>query len=130
MEEDQEPGHVVDLELANIYLELAKDYAKTLEYALKEYKRRPDNIDVCKTLAQIYYQKADFAQAATYLQKATRTNSQEASLVCLNGLVNYRLGNRPAGENLIRKSFAINPYQHSAISQEGKMLVQSAISKL
>jgi tetratricopeptide (TPR) repeat protein len=60
MEEDQEAGHIVDLELANIHLELKKDYNQALEYALKEYKRRPNNIDVNKTLANVYYHLKDF----------------------------------------------------------------------
>ncbi len=43
LEEDQEAGHVVDLELANIYLELGNDPDQALEYALKEYKRCVQN---------------------------------------------------------------------------------------
>ncbi|QMU30005.1 tetratricopeptide repeat protein [Adhaeribacter radiodurans] len=130
LEEDQEAGHVVDLELANIYLELGKDPNTALTYALKEHKKRPDNIDVCKTLAQIYYQKKEYATAASYLKKATRTNSQAADLVCLDGLVKYHLGNQVEGANLIQKSLAINPYQNTHLSTEGKNLVHKSISKI
>ncbi|PSR56375.1 transposase [Adhaeribacter arboris] len=130
LEEDQEAGHVVDLELAHIYLELGKNPDKALTYALKEYKKRPDNIDVCKALAQIYYQKQDFATAASYLKKATRTNSQDAGLVCLEGLVKYHLGNQAEGANLIQKALAINPYQNTALSTEGRNLVNKSISKI
>ncbi|RDC64046.1 tetratricopeptide repeat protein [Adhaeribacter pallidiroseus] len=130
LEEDQEAGHVVDLELANIYLELGKNPNKALEYALNEYKRRPDNIDVCKALAAIYYQKQDYATAATYLKKAKRTNSQDAGLVCLDGLVKFRLGDQANGTTLIQKSFTINPYQNTLCSAEAKNLVNKALSKL
>lgn len=130
MEEDQEAGHVVDLELANIHLELGNDTDKALAYALKEYKRRPDNIDVCKTLAHIYYQKQNYQKAADYLQKATRTNSQDASLICLDGLVKYHLGNQADGQNLINKSLTINPYQNTNLSAEGRNLVNKSISKI
>jgi tetratricopeptide (TPR) repeat protein len=130
LEEDQEAGHIVDLELANIYLELGQDHDKALQYANKEYKRRPNNIDVCRTLAHIYYQKKDFKNAAAFLQKANRTKSQDATLLCLNGLVNYKLGNQAAGENLIRKSLAINPYQNTELSTEGKSLLSNTLSKL
>ena len=130
MEEDQEAGHVVDLELANIYLDLKKDYKQGLQYALKEYKRRPENIDVNKTLAKAYYLLEDYPQAVVHLQKATRTNSQDADLMCLNGLINYRLGKMVAGENLIKQSLVLNPYQNTPMSQEGKSLLSSAVTKL
>jgi len=130
MEEDQEAGHVVDLELANIYLDLQKDYKQGLQYALKEYKRRPENIDVNKTLAKAYYLLEDYPQAAVHLQKATRTKSQDADLMCLNGLINYRLGKMAAGENLIKQSLVLNPYQNTPMSKEGKNLLSSTVTKL
>ena len=130
LEEDQEAGHVVDLEFANIYLQLGKNPNKALEYALNEYKRRPDNIDVCKVLAEIYYQKQDYGTAATYLKKAMRTNSQDASLVCLDGLVKFRSGDQVNGTNLMQKSLTINPYQNTLCSAEAKNLVNKALSQL
>ncbi|QNF31233.1 tetratricopeptide repeat protein (plasmid) [Adhaeribacter swui] len=130
LEEDQAAGHVVDLELANIHLQLGKDPDKALVYAMKEYKRRPDNIDVCKALAEIYYQKQDYKTAATYLKKATRTSSQDAGLVCLDGLVKFHLGDQINGTHLIQKSLALNPYQNTTLSTEGRNLVSKAISKI
>jgi tetratricopeptide (TPR) repeat protein len=130
MEEDQEAGHIVDLELATIHLELGQNPDEALEYALKEFSRRPDNIEVCKTLAHIYYKKQDYQKASAYLQKATRTNSQDPALLCLNGLVNYRLGKQVPGEALIRKSLSINPYQDTPLSREGKNLLHQSVSKL
>ncbi|GGK68743.1 tetratricopeptide repeat protein [Rufibacter glacialis] len=130
MEEDQEAGHTVDLELANIHQELKKDYPTALEYALKEYKTRPANIDVNKTLANIYYHQQQYPKAAFHIKKATRTNSQDADLLCLAGLINYRMGNLAAGQNLIRKSFTINPYQTSPLGSEAKSLLGSSLSKI
>ncbi|MBC3541628.1 tetratricopeptide repeat protein [Rufibacter sediminis] len=130
MEEDQEAGHIVDLELANIHLELKKDYATALEYALKEYERRPDNIDVNKTLANIYYHQQNYAKASAHIQKATRTNSQDAELLCLNGLIAYKTNKLADGQHLIRKSFTINPYQLTPLSVEGKSLLSSSLSKI
>jgi tetratricopeptide (TPR) repeat protein len=130
MEEDQQAGHVVDLELANIYLELAQDPEKALKYARKEYKRRPENIDVCRTLAHIHYARKDYEQAAGFMRQASRTNSQDPTLLCLNGLIQYKRGHQALGENLIRKSLAINPYQHHPLSQEGKSLLSKSVSKL
>ncbi|WP_207430165.1 tetratricopeptide repeat protein [Sabulibacter ruber] len=130
MEEDQDAGHIMDLELANIHLELKKDYPRALKYALKEYERRPDNIDVNKTLANIYYHQQNYQKAAAHIQKASRTNSQDADLLCLRGLIDYRLGKLADGQNLIKKSFTINPYQNTSLSFEGKSLLGSSISKI
>ncbi|CAN5914616.1 hypothetical protein BH24BAC1_BH24BAC1_20610 [soil metagenome] len=128
--EDQEAGHVVDLELANIYLELGNDPDKALTYAAKEYKRRPNNIDVCKVMAAIYYQKGDYAQADTFLQKATRTNSQDATLLCLHGLVRFKMGEKANGEELLKKSFSIDPFQTNRIREEGKGILSHQLTKL
>lgn len=128
--EDQEAGHVVDLELANIYLELGNDPDKALSYASKEYKRRPNNIDVCKAMAAIYYKKGDFAKADSFLQKATRTNSQDPTLLCLHGLVRYKMGEKANGEQLIQKSFSIDPFQTNSIREEGKSVLSHQLTKL
>jgi pentatricopeptide repeat protein len=53
-EEDMKAGHLVQLELADFYLEQAKNPTKALEYAQQEYAVRPDNIEVKQTLAAIY----------------------------------------------------------------------------
>lgn len=41
LEEDQDAGHVVDLELANIHLDILQDIDEAYRYAKKEYKKRP-----------------------------------------------------------------------------------------
>jgi tetratricopeptide (TPR) repeat protein len=130
LKEDQQAGHVVDLELANIYLELARDPAKALKFARREYQRRPDNIEVCRTLAHIYYEKQDYEKAAGYMRHATRTNSQDPALLCLNGLIQYKAGRTVLGENLIRKSLALNPYQDNLLSQEGKSLLSKSVTNI
>lgn len=130
LKEDEESGHVMDLELARIYLELGEDYDKALHHASKEYARRPNNIDVCKVMAAIYYKKQDYNKALPYLQKAMRTGTQDASLLCLEGLVNYKTGQMGKGKELLRQSFAINPFQNNSIGMEGKQLLNDKLSKL
>lgn len=120
----------MDLELAKIHLELKKDYKKALQYALKEYKKRPENIDVNATMANTYYHLKNYPQAAFHIKKATRTNSQDAELLCLNGLIDLKMGKVASGQSLIRKSLDINPYQGTSLSKEGKSLLVSSISKL
>lgn len=130
LQEDEDAGHNVDLELAKIYVELAPDYDKALTYALNEYKRRPDNIDVCKALATIYYKKKDIPRATAFLKRASRTNSQDATLMCLTGLVNLRTGKKTAGQDYIRQSFELDPFQNNTIGREGKRILNQRLSSL
>jgi tetratricopeptide (TPR) repeat protein len=130
LKEDQQAGHVVDLELAKIYLELARDPDKAFTYARREYKRRPGNIDVCQTLAHIYYERQDYQQAAAYIRQAARTNSQDPALLCLSGLIQFKAGHQAQGEHLIRKSLSLNPYQDNPLSREGKSLLSRSVSKI
>ncbi len=129
-EEDEKAGHIMNLEKATAHLVLDNDPDKALEFAMKEYKARPNNIEVCKTMANIYYAKKDYNLADKYLQKALRTNAQDASTLCLRGLVDYKTGKIARGEQFIRKSFSIDPFQDSPISQEGKALLSQSLSSL
>jgi tetratricopeptide (TPR) repeat protein len=129
-EEDQEAGHDMNLELARAYIDLEQNYDEALTYAVKEYNKRPANIDVNKTLATIYYHKGDYKKAQRYLRKAIVTKSQDPSLVCLNGLISYRLGNKIPGEKLVQQSLTMNPFMDDAIASEGKSLISKVYSKL
>lgn len=81
--DDQQAGHVMDLELAHLHAELLADYDTALDYAQKVYERRPDNIDINQTLAYIYHKQNKPALAASHLRRAARTNSQHPELLAL-----------------------------------------------
>lgn len=130
LEEDQESGHVMNMELAQISMDLQGDYDKALHYTLKEYKERPNNIDVNKTLAKIYYNKNDLKKAVSHINKASITNSQDPGLLCLKGLIAYKAGDRQKGQELVQKSFETNPFMDDAIAHEGRKLLGKTLSKL
>ena len=90
LQEDEDAGHYVDLEMANLYSKLLFDYEKALEYANKEYQKRPDNIDVNKSLAYIYFKKNDFEKAEQYLKVATKTKKQDPELLELSKLIGLK----------------------------------------
>ena len=81
LKDDTESGHNMDLEYAKIYSDLLGDQDKALKYALKEYQKRPDNIDVNQVLASIYRQRGNTSEAAKHLAVATRTHSRQPGLV-------------------------------------------------
>ncbi len=123
LQEDAEAGHAVDLELANLHATLLEDTDKALAYAEEAYEKRPDNIDVNKCLALIYYQKGDFVKAAEYAKVANRTKRQDPDLLLLSGLIGYKSGNRKEGIVLMRQSLTKDPYQQDELASEAKKLM-------
>jgi len=83
LKEDSDAGHDTDLEMANLHLELTKDYDKALEYAEKEYERRPENIDVNRCLAIVYKAKGKNEECKLHLAKANRTHKKDPELMRL-----------------------------------------------
>ncbi len=118
LEEDQDAGHVVDLELANIFLDISQDIDEAYRYAKKEYKKRPQNIDVCKTMAKIHYKKNNLEEANKLIEIASRTNKQDAEIFCLKGLINYKLGKPKNGIELMNRALKINPFLNEDLLQE------------
>jgi tetratricopeptide (TPR) repeat protein len=78
--DDEEHGHNMNLEYAEIYSKLVGDLNKALKYALKEYEIRPDNIDVNRKLALIYKDMGNPTKAMEHLTKASKTNSKHPDL--------------------------------------------------
>lgn len=80
LQEDTDSGHNMTLEYANLKHELAEAHQEALEYALIEYNKRPENIDVNQTLATIYHSLGDTNKANEHLQKALKTNARYPEL--------------------------------------------------
>jgi tetratricopeptide (TPR) repeat protein len=120
LKDDADHGHTVDLEYAKVYLHGMKDNDKALEYAMIEYKVRPENIDVNKVLAEIWYRKNDIQQAAIHLEKAMKTHSQDPALLGIAGLIRIKQGNAAEGKKLIKQSLQSDPFQNFAITPDLK----------
>lgn len=83
LQDDVDSNHNMNMEYADVYLHLAKDSDKALDYALAEYAKRPANIDVNKILAAIYQAKGDDDKMAYHLEKASVTNSKDPELLAM-----------------------------------------------
>jgi tetratricopeptide (TPR) repeat protein len=110
-------GHYADKELAYAYLKV-NDHEKALKHALIEYERRPENIDVCETVAWVYYKQGNFAAANTYIDKALRTKSTNPTLLCHAGLIKIKAGRKEAGTALIKKALEPEPLIDQALKKE------------
>ncbi|WP_300664775.1 hypothetical protein [Fluviicola sp.] len=115
-QEDIESGHNVNMEYAFFLLDFKKDYKRALELGLKEYKLRPNNIDVNRLLAFAYYANGDLKNAEKHVEIAMKTKKQDAELYCIAGLITNNA-------KQIKKAFAIDPYQdHLFVDRAKKMI--------
>ncbi len=106
---EAEKGHYADKELAYAYLKIG-DTDKALLHATREWNRRPDNIDVNECLAWVYFQKNDAPNAAKYMERALKTNSQNAQLLHRAGQIFVKNGDAKRGNTLINKALSINKF--------------------
>ena len=123
MKEDS-VGHYSDRELAFAYLKV-NDNDKALDYALAEYNRRPENIDVNETLAWVYYSKGEYAKALPYLKVAMKTNSKNPTLLCRAGLIYSKAGDAAKAKKLLQEVLAGNANISNNLKSEGLKTLQT-----
>ncbi|MEO1260321.1 MAG: tetratricopeptide repeat protein [Bacteroidota bacterium] len=90
LQEDLDSGHNMNLELADVYAHFKNDYETALEYALTEYRIRPENIDVNRQLALLYSEMGDWEKAAEYATVAASTNSRHPELLALSKAISMK----------------------------------------
>jgi len=120
LQDDMDSGHNMNMEYAQIYLDLVGDYDKALAYAMKEYEKRPENIDVNKLVAITYYKKGDYEKAHAHIEKASITNSQNGELLLVKGLTAKKLGNKAESKKAIKTAMDTNPYLSNCLTEEFK----------
>jgi tetratricopeptide (TPR) repeat protein len=110
-------GHYADRELAYAYLK-SGDLDNALRHARTEYERRPDNIDVCETMAWVQYKRGQYAEANKLINKALRTNSVNPVLLCHAGLIKIKCGEQEQGMSMIKKALDENPFIDTIMKRE------------
>ena len=87
LEEDAASGHLVNLDIAKLYIKMNKlDLAK--KHLLIEYAERPNNIDVSQTLAWIAYKENDITKSKELMKIAKRTGSKDPELEMKASIIN------------------------------------------
>ena len=108
LDEDARSGHVVDLELCKLYTQTGQ-LDSAVVYGLKEYQKRPKNIDVNHALAWVYFKQKNLSKAHEHMQVALRTGSKDPELLRQAGAVELALGNAGQGNKLIATARKTNP---------------------
>lgn len=123
MAEDEESGHLVDLEMALAKLHLQNDAQAAQVYAEKAFAARPENIDVNAALAEIHYAMGDFAKAQGYMKVALRTGSKDPAKNCVAGLIEVAAGNKAAGLAQIKQALSTDPYLDHPLAEKAKAML-------
>ncbi len=121
--DDTGHGHQHGLEVARLYMKMGNQTVPAMENAQIEYKMRPNNIDINKELALIYYKEDKLDKASEHLTKAMATNSKDPELYSLKGLIAIKQGDALAGKQMIRESFKTNPWQDAPTTGEAEAVV-------
>lgn len=107
LDKDAKSGHLVDLELCKLYTKAGKpDLA--LEAGMKEYAKRPQNIDVNHALATVHFMKNDPKKAKQHIDVALRTGSKDPELLKQAGAIELALGNTAEGNKLVAAAKKVN----------------------
>ncbi len=104
----KEIGQNEDHEMAHAYMGVV-DFDRALEYALLEYSRRPDNIEVNETVAIVYYKRKEYEKALPFIKAALKTNSKKPELLYYAGLIYLKNGDKIKGQHYINEAVRNNP---------------------
>ncbi len=121
--DDEEAGHQMSLEQARVQLSLLDNSDKALQYALAEYSVRPDNIDVNKLLAEIYYFQNDLTKSNEHLQKALITGTKDPETKCLEGILLAKSNKTDEGAKLLEAVFVEIPYLDCSFCDDAKAII-------
>lgn len=93
-------GHYADRELALAYARTG-EFTLAMQHAITEYNRRPNNIDVCETLAWVYYKAGKFYLAELMMRKALVTGKKSPNTIVRAGIIKCHSGFTGAGQKLL-----------------------------
>lgn len=116
LQDDVDHGHNMNLEYADVHVNLTGDYDAALDYAMREYDRRPENIDVNRDLATIYYLRGEYKSARTHAEKAAATGSEHPELELVKGLLAIEAGERRRGRELVASARTLQPNPPAALA--------------
>ncbi|HLP14503.1 MAG TPA: tetratricopeptide repeat protein [Flavobacteriales bacterium] len=117
LEEDKASGHVVNLDIANVYASLG-EYEKALGFVKMELEVRPQNIDVNSVAAWIYYKQGNKEKALEHIRIAKRTNSQQPVLNARAGIIESAMGDAKKGKTYLNAANKVNPQLVKLLEQK------------
>jgi len=121
-QDDIDHGHIMDMSLVDFHLRTTGNYKKALDYAVKEFNARPENIDVNKMMAISHYFLNNYDDAAQHLQKTAVSNNTTNDTEILSALIAYKQG-KPGAMARLKKSMRSPQHVDDLILQEAKNIL-------
>jgi len=103
LDEDARSGHSVDLELCKLYIK-TNQLDSAVAYGLKEYAKRPKNIDVNHALAAAYFKDKNNDKAKQHIGLALRTGSRDPELLEVASAIAVAAGDKAHGNRLLAQA--------------------------
>lgn len=98
-------------ELARFLADQSRDLDTALEHAEGAYRAFP-NLYAADAVAWCLYRKGRYEDAARFIRRALRWNTQDASLFFHAGLIHDALGDRAAARRYLHQAISLNPHFH------------------
>jgi tetratricopeptide (TPR) repeat protein len=108
LDEDAQSGHAVDLELCKLYTKLGQ-LDSAAAYGLKEYAKRPKNIDVNHALAYVYLKEKNNEKALQHIKVALSTGTKDPEVLQIASAIEVALGNKAQGDKYLAEAKRTNP---------------------
>ncbi|CAN5274702.1 hypothetical protein BH09BAC1_BH09BAC1_05460 [soil metagenome] len=115
--EDNDIGHYADLELAYVYVK-TNDFDKAQEHALREWNRRPGNIDVNELLGWIYLKTGKMEDALKHIDMALKTGSQNPMLMSRAAIIYFKAGDIEKAKQYKELALKNKPNYSPSLQQE------------
>lgn len=91
--DDIQHGHNMNLELAQLHLDVFPDYQLAEKIALEEYSFRPDNIHVNQLLSEIYMANGQWQKAQEHFEKAALLGTHSREIIALQENISNHISN-------------------------------------
>lgn len=111
---DLQPENFLNYYNLSLCLKFLNNNNESLEFALKAYSIKSDDIDILLHIASLYDELKDINNAITYLEKIIAIRNDEDVLYRL-GVLNKKIGNYYKAVSLFDKVIQINPNNKNAM---------------
>ena len=92
---------------------------------MNEYNRRPENIEVNETVAIVYYEKAEYAKALPYIERALKTNCKNPELLCHAGLMYAKLSDKAKAKMFLTEALKNDPVMSQSLKLECEEMLKT-----
>jgi tetratricopeptide (TPR) repeat protein len=96
-------------QLARLYTDYLNDHQKAFEQASKARETLPEDPELAKLLGKIAYRRADYQNAARFLQDSSQKQPNDTEMLYFLGMTRYNLKETNETKQALGRALALNP---------------------